>query len=118
MFFDGTFTCLETFKYSHALILKCLADVPMYVTFTGERERERSHVNVTYIGTSARHLSIRAGEHLNVLRSSKSAIKEHIKNAVRAKLSQITRSFIVFYRNYFQVILCFLCFRSTKVLML
>ena len=36
-------------------------------------------VNVTYIGTSARHLSIRAGEHLNVSRSSKSAIKEHIK---------------------------------------
>ena len=36
-------------------------------------------VNVTYIGTSARHLSIRAGEHSNVSRSSKSAIKEHIK---------------------------------------
>ena len=47
-------------------------------------------VNVTYIGTSARHLGIRAGEHLNVSRSSKSAIKEHIKNAVRAKLSRIT----------------------------
>ena len=47
-------------------------------------------VNVTYIGTSARHLSIRAGEHLNVSRSRKSAIKEHIKNAVRAKLSRIT----------------------------
>ena len=46
--------------------------------------------NVRYIGTSARHLSIRAGEHLNVSRSGKSAIKEHKKNAVRAKLSRIT----------------------------
>ena len=36
-------------------------------------------VNVTYIGASARHLSIRAWEHLNVSRSGKSAIKEHIK---------------------------------------
>ena len=32
-------------------------------------------VNVTYVGTSARHLSIRAGEHLNVPRLSKSASK-------------------------------------------
>ena len=47
-------------------------------------------VNVTYIGTSAGYLSIRAGEHLNVSRSGKSAIKEHIKNAVCAKLSRIT----------------------------
>ena len=46
-------------------------------------------VNLTYIGTSARHLStsIRAGEHLNVSRSGRSAIKEYKKNAVRAKLS-------------------------------
>ena len=36
-------------------------------------------VNVTYIGTSARHLSIRAGEHLNVSRSCKNAIKDHIR---------------------------------------
>ena len=42
-------------------------------------------VNVTYIGTSARHLSIRAGEHLNVSRSSKSAIKEHIKKCSSCK---------------------------------
>ena len=36
-------------------------------------------VKVTYIDTSARHLSIRAGKHLNISRSSKSAIKEHIR---------------------------------------
>ena len=42
-------------------------------------------VNVTYISTSARHLSIRAGEHLNVSRSSKSAIKEHIKKCSSCK---------------------------------
>ena len=36
-------------------------------------------VNVTYIGTSARHLSIRAGEHSNVSKSGKIAIKEHIR---------------------------------------
>ena len=42
-------------------------------------------VNVTYIGTSARHLGIRAGEHLNVSRSSKSAIKEHIKKCSLCK---------------------------------
>ena len=36
-------------------------------------------VNVTYIGTSAKHMSIRAGEHLNVSKSGKSAIKEHIR---------------------------------------
>ena len=42
-------------------------------------------VNVTYIGTSTRHLSIRAGEHLNVSRSSKSAIKEHIRKCSSCK---------------------------------
>ena len=41
--------------------------------------------NVTYIGTSARHLSIRAGEDLNVSRSSKSAIKELIKKCSSCK---------------------------------
>ena len=29
---------LETFKCSPALILKCLADVPMYVTFTSREQ--------------------------------------------------------------------------------
>ena len=43
-------------------------------------------VNVTYIGTSARHLGIRAGEHLNVSRSSKSAIKKHIKKCSSCKI--------------------------------
>ena len=42
-------------------------------------------VNVTYIGTSARHLNIRAGEHLNVSRSGKSAIKEHIRKCSLCK---------------------------------
>ena len=42
-------------------------------------------VNVTYIGTSARHLGIRAGEHLNVSRSGKSAIKEHIRKCSLCK---------------------------------
>ena len=42
-------------------------------------------VNVTYIGTSTRHLSIRAGEHLNVSRSSKSAMKKHIKKCSSCK---------------------------------
>ena len=42
-------------------------------------------VNVTYVGTFARHLSIRAGEHLNVSRSSKSAIKKHIKKCSLCK---------------------------------
>ena len=37
------------------------------------------NVNITYIGMPATHLSIRAGEHLNVSKSGKSAIKEHIK---------------------------------------
>ena len=47
---------------------------------------ERCGVMVfTNIGTSARHLSIRAGEHLNVSRSSKSAIKEHIKKCSSCK---------------------------------
>ena len=42
-------------------------------------------VDVTYIGTSARHLSIRTEEHLNVLRSGKSAIKEHIRKSSSCK---------------------------------
>ena len=42
-------------------------------------------VNVTYISTSTRHLSIRAGKHLNVSRSSKSATKEHIKKCSSCK---------------------------------
>ena len=48
--------------------------------FTSSRE-----VNVTYIGTSARHLSIRAGEHLHVSRSGKSAIKEHTRKCSSCK---------------------------------
>ena len=42
-------------------------------------------MNVTYIGTSARHLSIRAGEHLNVSRTGKSAIKERITKCSSCK---------------------------------
>ena len=42
-------------------------------------------VNITYIDTSARHWSIKAGEHLNVSRSGKSAIKEHIKKCSSCK---------------------------------
>ena len=42
-------------------------------------------VNVTYIGTSARYLSSRTGEHLNVSRSGKSAIKEHIRKCSSCK---------------------------------
>ena len=42
-------------------------------------------VNVTYIGTSSRHLSIRAGEHLNVSGSGKSAIKDHIRKCSSCK---------------------------------
>ena len=32
------FLDLETFKYSPALVHKCLADVPMYVTFTSREQ--------------------------------------------------------------------------------
>ena len=42
-------------------------------------------VNVTYMSTSARHLSLRAGEHLNVSRSGKSAIREHIRKCSSCK---------------------------------
>ena len=42
-------------------------------------------VNVTYIDTSARHLSIRAGEHLKVSRSGRSAIKKHIRKCSSCK---------------------------------
>ena len=38
MFFDGILPDLETFKCSPALILKCLANVPMYVTFTSREQ--------------------------------------------------------------------------------
>ena len=48
--------------------------------FTSSRD-----VNVTYIGTSAIHLSIRTGEHLNVSRSGKSAIKDHIRKCSSCK---------------------------------
>ena len=54
-------------------------------------------VNVTYIGTSARHLSIRAGEHLFVSRSGKSAIKEHIRkcSSCKAQLNNMKRFEII-----------------------
>ena len=39
----------------------------------------------SYIGASARHLTIRAGEHLNVSKSGKSAIKEHIRKCSSCK---------------------------------
>ena len=42
-------------------------------------------VNVTYIGTSARHLNIKASEHLNISKSGKSAIKEHIRKCSSCK---------------------------------
>ena len=42
-------------------------------------------VNVTYIGTSERHLSIRAKELLDVSKSGKSAIEEHKKKCSSCK---------------------------------
>ena len=38
MFFDALLSDLETFKCFPALILKCLADVLMYVTFTSPKQ--------------------------------------------------------------------------------
>ena len=70
--------CIYTIQTFSALELALNSNV--VYKFTCSRD-----VNVTYIGTSARHLSIRAGEHLNVSRSSKSAIKEHIKKCSSCK---------------------------------
>jgi len=57
-----------------------------------------SHVRVTYTGRSARHLVVRAKEHVNFeSKSWKKAIKDHIsKCIVCANSNDILNSFTVF----------------------
>ena len=83
--FDTKITIVyKTTKVQEYFSLKCktplILNSNVVYKFTCSRD-----VNVPYIGTSARHLSIRAMEHLNVSRSGKSAIKEHIRKSSLCK---------------------------------